>query len=151
LPPWNKQETADITYEDAQGTLTEFFIDKGYLKSDAWKGKKPNYFIEVKTTTRQCSMPLFMSKGQYRMVRRRLIRQNGVSFDKADNAHSQMQKFSNGESGRDNQKSIYVIFRVYWLGQDKMRLRIYMDPEVLRAKGELFFQEETWSVTPSSG
>ncbi len=61
-----------------------------------------------------------------------------------------MKDHSNGMSGRENQEAIYVIFRVYDLGQDRMGLKIYMDPETLRSKGFLSFREDTWSVTPSN-
>lgn len=45
---------------------------------------------------------------------------------------------------------LYVIFRVYKLGQDGMGLQIYLDPERLRQQGKLVFTGERWSVTPGS-
>ncbi len=60
-----------------------------------------------------------------------------------------MQDLSNGTSGREKQESIYVIFRVYDLGQARVGLKIYMDPETMRSKRLLSFREDTWSVTPS--
>ncbi|KAI3321153.1 hypothetical protein HD806DRAFT_537803 [Xylariaceae sp. AK1471] len=44
--------------------------------------------------------------------------------------------------------SIYAIFRAYWLGQDHMDLKIYLDPESLRLSGQLKFTAETWSIIP---
>jgi len=41
--------------------------------------------------------------------------------------------------------AIYVIFRVYNLGQDNMGLKIYLDPETSR---QLEFTAQTWSVVP---
>jgi hypothetical protein len=38
-------------YEDRDGILTSLFIEKGYLDSETWAGKTPEYYIEVKTTT----------------------------------------------------------------------------------------------------
>jgi hypothetical protein len=45
--------------------------------------------------------------------------------------------------------SIYVIFRVYNLGQESMGLKIYMDPGTLRRNGSLDFTAEQWSVEPA--
>ena len=68
LTPWNGRETADITYDDVDGVLTNLLIDKGYLAANIWAGAKLKYFIEVKTTTGPCSTPFFMSKHQYERV-----------------------------------------------------------------------------------
>lgn len=43
--------------------------------------------------------------------------------------------------------TIYMIFRVYNLGTDNMRLRIYMNPDVLRRRNVLRFTPESYSVT----
>jgi hypothetical protein len=48
----------------------------------------------------------------------------------------------------DNSNMIYVIFRVYHLGQQNMGLKIYVDPESLRSSGQLDFTAKTWSVVP---
>ncbi len=50
----------------------------------------------------------------------------------------------------ENRDTIYVVFRVYNLGQDNMGLRIYLDPAALEAS-ELDFTAETWSVVPRTG
>ncbi|KAL7624644.1 hypothetical protein AAE478_006214 [Parahypoxylon ruwenzoriense] len=124
MEPWRGQETSDITYCDYDSTLTDVLIDKDYLARDVWGGKRPNYFIEVKTTTMSCDAPFFMSKAQYRRMR--------------DNVLT-----------ADNTNRIYVIFRVYYLGQDNMGLKVYLDPESLRLSGQLSFTAETLSVVPS--
>lgn len=49
-----------------------------------------------------------------------------------------------------NGMDLYIIFRVYNLGQDSMGLQIYLDPERLRRRGKLEFTGERWSVTPES-
>ncbi|KAI1297487.1 hypothetical protein F5Y03DRAFT_386916 [Xylaria venustula] len=55
-------------------------------------------------------------------------------------------------NGNDNAgNTIYVIFRVYWLGQEDMGLAIYVDPESLRMSGHLKFQGELWTVVPGTG
>ncbi|KAI8956044.1 hypothetical protein F4801DRAFT_595377 [Xylaria longipes] len=51
MEEWRWKKTSDITYWDIQSTLTCELIEKGFLARDAWEGKRPNYFIEVKTTT----------------------------------------------------------------------------------------------------
>lgn len=70
MEPWTGSETSDITYADSSGIFTEMFIDQGYLMRDEWAGKKPFYYIEVKTTTMSCDTPFFMSKNQYQRVSR---------------------------------------------------------------------------------
>jgi hypothetical protein len=69
MEPWSGRETADITYADCEGVLTRHLIDKGYLSENIWADKKPDYLIEVKTTTISCETPFFMSKAQYQRVR----------------------------------------------------------------------------------
>ncbi len=151
LDPWIGTETSDITYEDNQGTLTKFFIDKGYLNLDDWRDKKPKYYIEVKTTTGPCSTRLFMSKGQYRMVMKRPKFYIIYAAKELTRLLGQMQENFNGTNGRENQMSIYVIFRVYNLGQRTMGLKLYMNPEAMRIEKTLVFQEESgWSVRPQN-
>lgn len=48
-----------------------------------------------------------------------------------------------------DRSTIYVIFRVYGLGQDGMGLSIYVDPEALRVSESLQFTAESWSVVPA--
>lgn len=64
---WNMRETADFVYDDLEGDFTGVLIDAGYL-SDDWRSARPKYYIEVKTTTSQCSTPFYMSGNQYRLV-----------------------------------------------------------------------------------
>jgi hypothetical protein len=59
-----------------------------------------------------------------------------------------MHNMSNGESGVEHSDHIYVVFRVFNLGQGSMGMRVYVDPEVMRARGDLLFTAETWSVVP---
>ncbi|KAI0424953.1 hypothetical protein F5Y09DRAFT_118782 [Xylaria sp. FL1042] len=127
MEDWRGSETSDITYSDVQGVLTDELIEKGYLAQDLWGGKRPNYFIEVKSTTSSCETPFYMSKGQYRRMQNNTNQQNHASA------------------------TIYVIFRVYWLGQDNVGLRIYLDPESLRRTHQLEFTSELWSVVPGLG
>ncbi|KAI1633135.1 hypothetical protein F4809DRAFT_624584 [Biscogniauxia mediterranea] len=130
MEPWSGQETSDITYRDGDGALTDVLVEKGYLARDAWAGKRPDYFIEVKTTTAACDTPFFMSKAQYQRMRDNVLTADNVARN------------------NNNPSRIYAIFRVYHLGQDNMGLRIYFDPESLRLSGKLEFTAETWSVVP---
>ena len=43
--------------------------------------------------------------------------------------------------------NVYIIFRVYSL-EGKIGLRVYVDPETSRQRGELDFHVETWAVKP---
>lgn len=67
MTAWNSHETSDIVYADTTSQLTQVLIRLGYLENE-WRGAKPEYLIEVKTTTGGYSDRLFMSKNQYRMV-----------------------------------------------------------------------------------
>ncbi|OCK73843.1 hypothetical protein K432DRAFT_364328 [Lepidopterella palustris CBS 459.81] len=128
LAAWNGHETAGIAYHDSDGVLTGILIDKGYLSSDTWSSRRPQYFIEVKSTPGPCETPFLMSKRQYQMMKDR----------------------SNGESGSENPDSIYVIFRVFNLSKESVDFRIYVDPEVMRERMDLVFKEEAWSVVPAT-
>lgn len=68
IQPWGPRETDDIIYDDVEGKFTELLIENGYLKREAWDGKKPHYLIEVKTTTGLHDTKFYMSKAQYRRV-----------------------------------------------------------------------------------
>jgi hypothetical protein len=67
---WTGRETADMLYEDEEGSLTAFLADRGYIDPEdpGWRDAKPKYFIEVKTTKGTCHTPFFMSKYQYKRV-----------------------------------------------------------------------------------
>ncbi|KAI0157391.1 hypothetical protein GGR57DRAFT_510975 [Xylariaceae sp. FL1272] len=125
MEAWRGRETSDITYLDFEGILTDELINKGYLGRNLWEGKRPSYFIEVKATTSSCETPFYVSKAQYQRMQ--------------DNTN-----WPNNATG-----SIYVIFRVYYLGQDTMGLEIYVDPDALRRTDQLKFQAESWSVVPA--
>ncbi len=66
--PWNARETADIVYDDVEGNLTRWLIDGGHLAEHEWQRARPQYFLEVKTTTGPCDWPFYMSKKQYERV-----------------------------------------------------------------------------------
>lgn len=44
---------------------------------------------------------------------------------------------------------VYMILRVFDLGQDEIGLRIYLDPETLRRKNSLSFTAESYCVEPT--
>jgi hypothetical protein len=69
----NRVETADITYDDIHGNFTRLLIDKGYLPSAVWQNARPFYYLEVKTTTKECKTRFIMSKSQYQRVSPRVI------------------------------------------------------------------------------
>ncbi|KAI0182894.1 hypothetical protein EV127DRAFT_40641 [Xylaria flabelliformis] len=123
MEEWHGRETSDIEYWDVQSTLTGELIENGFLARDSWEGKLPHYYIEVKSTTGSCDTPFYMSKAQY-------------------------QRMQDNTNETENTSTIYVIFRVYWLGQENMGLEIYLDPESLRRSGQLKFQGELWTVVP---
>jgi hypothetical protein len=67
MDAWRGAETADITYEDKKGDFTKLLVENGYL-DDIWRDAKPKYYLEVKTTTKQCATRFFVSKSQYQRV-----------------------------------------------------------------------------------
>jgi hypothetical protein len=70
MEPWHGRETADLIYDDTEGDLTAMLIQRGYLNRDEWQAARPRYYIEVKATTGPLEAPLYMSKNQYKRVRR---------------------------------------------------------------------------------
>jgi hypothetical protein len=68
MEPWQGRETADITYHDSTGVFTSILVQNGYLESDVWRSARPIYYLEVKTTTRDCSEQFYMSGSQYLRV-----------------------------------------------------------------------------------
>lgn len=69
LEPWDGVETSDIVYSDESGILTSLLREKGYFE-DLWDPSmnKPNYFVEVKTTTSDCGASFYMNRAQYALV-----------------------------------------------------------------------------------
>lgn len=122
MEPWYGIETADITYADSEGDLTALLVDRGYLDGDLWRGARPSYLIEVKSTTGPCGVPFYMSKGQYQMMK-------------------------NYHAGA-NRSEVYMIARVFDIGGSRTGMRLYVDPEQLRLDNALEFTAETWSVVP---
>ncbi|KAK4233161.1 hypothetical protein C8A03DRAFT_19707 [Achaetomium macrosporum] len=127
IASWTGRETADITYDDVDGAFTRLLIDKGYLAAETWADARPHYLVEVKTTTKSCSMPFFMSKYQYRRMQ------------------------DNSSHSEENLETVYVIVRVFNLGTDNPGLRVLVDPENMRRRNELSFTAELWSVVMTEG
>ena len=67
---WPWKETSDIVYKDTKKQLTSYLLAHGYLGEDLWNDVEegPDYFLEVKTTLRECEHPFYVSKGQYALV-----------------------------------------------------------------------------------
>ncbi|KAI0447658.1 hypothetical protein F4803DRAFT_573525 [Xylaria telfairii] len=126
MEPWTGNEKADLEYNDCEGVLTKLLIDKGHLDKESWVGRKPYYYIEVKSTTKACEAPFYMSKAQY----------------------TRMKNIANGPRDTGERDEIYVVFRVFNLGMDSIGCTIYVDPESMRAQGALDFTPNTWMVVP---
>lgn len=72
LPTGSKTEPADIVYEDTTGKFLEFLQNEDSVGVQDWLRAFPlmkrKYYIEVKTTTRDCDTVFHMSKGQHTRV-----------------------------------------------------------------------------------
>ncbi|SPN99278.1 uncharacterized protein DNG_02315 [Cephalotrichum gorgonifer] len=123
MEPWHGRETADLTYDDTNGDLTEVLINAGYLEEDEWQDARPKYLLEVKSTTGPCETPFYVSKYQYQRMR----------------------------SMHHSQREVYVIMRVFGIESGQIGVRVYIDPEQARVDGGLVFTGEAWSVVPGAG
>ncbi len=43
---------------------------------------------------------------------------------------------------------VYIILRVFNLGQDNIGMRLYVDPVTMKREGQLFFEPSSYIVTP---
>ncbi|KAB8212048.1 hypothetical protein BDV34DRAFT_219262 [Aspergillus parasiticus] len=129
LEAWGGRETTDLAYNDSEGVLTSFLIAKNYLSSGRWAGKRPHYYLEVKSTTSTYETPFYISKYQYK----------------------RMQTFSEDELESSDLDAIYIIFRVFNIGTDSVGMKVYVDPERMRRRRHLVFTAETWSIVPGLG
>ncbi|RYP57689.1 hypothetical protein DL769_009334 [Monosporascus sp. CRB-8-3] len=117
---WAGAETSDLEYQDEAGTLTDALVRHGFL-ADEYRGRRPRYYIEVKTTPGPCDAPFFMSHAQY----------------------EKMKRFSTRDS-------IYIIFRVFNLYTSQVNVKLYVDPAKLEREGQLVFTADRWTVKPSA-
>ncbi|KAL7930143.1 hypothetical protein V8C35DRAFT_313668 [Trichoderma chlorosporum] len=121
MQPWHGRETSDLVYHDRMGTFTKLLIDKCYFDASTWEQRRPTYHFEVKATTSSCDTRFFVSKAQYKML----------------------------HDNREKENSVYIIMRVFNVGNGNIGLRVYVDPAELEAREELLFTTETWSVVPN--
>ncbi|KAI0112046.1 hypothetical protein GGR51DRAFT_53809 [Nemania sp. FL0031] len=131
MEPWSGCETADIVYRDQSGAFTELLLDSGHLQGGGrvWRGKRPKYMIEVKTTTRSLETPFYMSRRQFQRMK-----------EHTDFAASPL-----------SSPTIYMVMRVFNVNKDNIGVKIYLDPEKLRHDGLLVFTELGYSVKPGKG
>ncbi|KAF1808780.1 hypothetical protein P152DRAFT_452583 [Eremomyces bilateralis CBS 781.70] len=126
LTNWSLPETSDIVYEDYKSKLTGLLIANGYLRSDIWAREQPKYHIEVKASTGRLTTPFYVSRNQYD-----LMMDTTLPTDSA--------------SGR-----VYILARVFNLGQSDMRLKLYLDPNRLEREARLRFRSDKYEVTEAA-
>ncbi|RYP77160.1 hypothetical protein DL770_007110 [Monosporascus sp. CRB-9-2] len=119
MSDWKGIETSGLEYKDENGTLTEALVRHGHISS-TWRRRRPQYYIEVKTTPGPWDTPFFMSHAQYEKMRT-----------------------------LSTQDSIYVIFRVSDLYSTGVTCRIYVDPLKLASEGRLVFTADRWTGVQS--
>ena len=125
ITPLTEIEETDLEYSDIEGELTALLIQAGYLASSSWRGCKPKYHIEVKTTMGGMNYPFFCSQAQ---------------FEKMESM-----ELSDGEEDADD---VYLIVRVFGLGGARMGMKLYLDPWKLRRTKQLKFLASVYQVTP---
>ncbi|KAF8857980.1 hypothetical protein BDZ45DRAFT_704937 [Acephala macrosclerotiorum] len=125
MQEWRGSEAVDITYDDTEGEFTQLLIANGYLDGSIWAHAKPKYFLEVKTTTKECASRFFLSKSQYRRMQRMKL-----SFQVP--------------------AEVYIILRVSNLDKDKIEIRLYLDPAGMEERGELQFTLEFYFVVSAA-
>ncbi|KAF4995739.1 hypothetical protein FGRMN_4946 [Fusarium graminum] len=129
LGRWYGTEQSDLFFDDTLGTFTRYLIQKGYLEEN-WRKERPEYYIEVKTTTSsRLDTPFYMSKHQY----------------------ARMQSFNFYSSTVVERRKVFLLFRVHGLESGQIGVRIYADLEGLRRTGDLVFEAQSWTVTPRMG
>jgi hypothetical protein len=154
LQDWAGRETADIVYEDTSGQLAEFLNEvcldhlPPRLEGNSNHKKRPfKYYLEVKTTTGKCKSRFFMSKAQYKRVRR--ITLLSLHPWMSANIRPQMQNMDPESSFHPSCKptsDVYVIIRVYDLMSSEIGMNVYVDP--LRFEDlNLTFETDQWTVT----
>ncbi|EXL91560.1 hypothetical protein NOF04DRAFT_17789 [Fusarium oxysporum II5] len=126
LGNWYGTEQGDLFFDDVTGTFTSYLIEKGYLE-DSWRKERPEYYIEVKTTTSgRLDTPFYMSKHQY----------------------ARMQSFGESVNTATQRRKVYILFRVHGLESGQVGLRVFIDLEALRKSRDLVFEAQSWTVTP---
>lgn len=55
------------------------------------------------------------------------------------------------ETHRSGPSEVYMIVRVFDLESKSPGMRLYLDPEQLRADGDIVFTAQTWSIVPGNG
>ncbi|KAH8704617.1 hypothetical protein GQ44DRAFT_819393 [Phaeosphaeriaceae sp. PMI808] len=126
LTPWHGRETADMVYTDSTGTFTGWLRDNSegdfpiqISETRNFRTAPIEYYLEVKSTTRECNTRFYMSGSQYkRMQVMRIV---------------------------EDPRKVYVVMRVYNLTTPSVGMKIFVDP--LRFQGSrLDFEAEQWFV-----
>ena len=131
MQSWRGRETADLVYTDLTGSLWRFLKDNCFgglpvgLDDEEQFGtarvQPLEYFVEVKTTTKECGTRFFMSKGQRKRMEAMRVSASAVP------------------------KQVYVIFRVYELTSNDIGVKIFVDP-CRFVNNVLQFEVDGWTV-----
>ncbi|UNI18105.1 hypothetical protein JDV02_004396 [Purpureocillium takamizusanense] len=122
MQAWTASETSDLVYDDIEGHFTDMLIGCGHLEESEWRGARPKYFLEVKTTTGPLETPFYVSGKQYRLMEQK--------------HHA------------EHRSELYIILRVFCLNATAIEMCVYIDPWQLKEDGALRFDSQPWAVTP---
>ncbi|KAH8656756.1 hypothetical protein BGZ61DRAFT_466344 [Ilyonectria robusta] len=123
FPDYVGGETADLDFLDDTGAFTNLLIQSGYLDSGIWRGQKPHYLIEVKSSLSNKNKEFYLSSNQY----------------------DRMQENTKPRPSSSKRPTIYMVARVSNLQQHDIDLRFYIDPESMRKEKRLRFRQ-VWAV-----
>ncbi|KAL9610942.1 MAG: hypothetical protein Q9167_004384 [Letrouitia subvulpina] len=126
ISAYEEVEVADITYHDEHGKLARWLHQQGYNDALNWVDGGMTFYLEVKTTIRECTIPFIMSAGQIEHARR-------------------FTKYASDQSSY----SRYLIIRVFRILDECRNMRVYVDPHALIKKGQLEKSARQYSIVPA--
>ncbi|KZV89123.1 hypothetical protein EXIGLDRAFT_797156 [Exidia glandulosa HHB12029] len=125
--PFVGQEFEDFHYLDTEGVLTKRLFPPSHRYHDA----RPEYFIEVKTTTHGPNEFFYMKRSQLQQA-----------FDMSQHANP---------TTAGSVERLYLIFRVSNIRDERPGLTVYDDPHHLLCRGLLRIESDSVVVRVASG
>ncbi|KZV84335.1 hypothetical protein EXIGLDRAFT_753925 [Exidia glandulosa HHB12029] len=132
--PFLGQEFEDFRYLDTEGALTK----RLFPPSHRYHNARPEYFIEVKTTTHGPNEFFYMKRSQLQQARPMLLK----AFEMSQHANP---------TTAGSVERLYLIFRVSNIRDERPVLTVYDDPHHLLCRGLLRIESDSVVVRVPSG